>query len=497
MKKVLLNGSFDGWLNFGDILQLRGVINFYQKKGFKPYILLNRACLQSPIQLELLKNSFTENLVFYDNGRFLDHNLEELSELTIDIFHLYGGGFFNLYWGRTKLEIVERALNYFKPARYFITGQQVSKDFLAYLKKHLKVFKPEVFGVRDLESLSYCKEEGIKAEFSFDDSAEYILEVREKIKKGYESSGLKGEGLSEKKVLFLHLNFSYYTLEKEEDIWAFRERIKPLLKEADEVILVKSFQNYSIEVKDTFRAVDYIFLTHEKPIGRFLDLASFSLRENWEELGSSFPELFSEKALCISNSYHTALFFTFLGVPSFLIKLNPYYQQKGAELWDGRLPEGGFENLSQYRERQMEALCTLLEKRKEFLEKFSALLESAPFEERGEEEKEFTFLEVPSYSEERVECDNWVNFFRNALSWYKEEREKLIEYAKKIEYQASRLWEKTVGLEKELETLMAEREKYRDELEKIYRSRGWKVLSFYYGIKHWLFCKLGLIKNEN
>lgn len=72
-------------------------------------------------------------------------------------------------------------MHFFKPRRYFITGQQVSKDFLLPLKRHIELFKPEVFAVRDAESLKICKEAGLEVEFSFDDSAEYLLEVREKI----------------------------------------------------------------------------------------------------------------------------------------------------------------------------------------------------------------------------------------------------------------------------------------------------------------------------
>lgn len=489
--RVLLYGGFGGWLNFGDLLQLRGILRFYQNRNFNPLILLHKGSLQSPFHLELLKTHLSEDLLFYERGKFLGPDIKEVSGLEVDIFHLYGGGFFNTFWGKAQLEVVERALHFFKPRRYFITGQQVSKDFLLPLKRHIELFKPEVFAVRDAESLKICKEAGFEVEFSFDDSAEYLLEVREKIfvDVPHHFKNFK------KGALFLHLNLSYYTLGSEDEIWALRERIKPYLEEADEVILVKSFQNYSLEVKDTLRAVDYIFLTHEKPTGRFLDLASFSLRENWEELKDHFPEIFSEKAFAVSNSYHTALFFTFLGIPSFLIKVNPYYLQKGCEMWDGALPQGDLKDLPEHKERQKRILSQLLEKRAEFLKRFSEVLEEEASFERPYSSDNYTYEDLSDFGiTQRVEIDSYVKNLRDALAWHEEERQKLVEYAKKLEYRVSRLEEKTACLEGELRNLREERDNLREELEKIYRSRGWKVLSFYYRIKHWLLVKLGVIK---
>ncbi len=228
--RVLLYGGFGGWLNFGDLIQLYGIRNFYQKKGFETFILLQKASLQSPFHLELLKNSLSENLIFYGEGKFYDVALREISSFQMDIFHLYGGGFFNSFWGKAQLEIIERALNFFKPERYFITGQQVSVDFLPYLKRHLEVYEPEIFGVRDTLSLEHCRASGLPVEFTFDDSSEYLLEVRERC---FERRQLSEKASGEKRTLFLHLNFSYYVLESEREIYTFRERHKPLFEVAD------------------------------------------------------------------------------------------------------------------------------------------------------------------------------------------------------------------------------------------------------------------------
>lgn len=64
--RVLLYGGFGGWLNFGDLLQLRGILRFYQNRNFNPLILLHKGSLQSPFHLELLKTHLSEDLLFYE-----------------------------------------------------------------------------------------------------------------------------------------------------------------------------------------------------------------------------------------------------------------------------------------------------------------------------------------------------------------------------------------------------------------------------------------------
>jgi FtsZ-binding cell division protein ZapB len=481
MRRVLLFGGFSGWFNLGDLFQLRSFLNFYQDRGFEPFIILYKASLQSPFHLELLKEAFGENLIFYEKDKFYDSTLREIPKFSFDIFHLYGGGFFNKFWGKTKLETIEKVLSFFNPQRYFITGQQVSQEFLPYLKRHLEVFKPDIFAVRDEVSFEICQKEGLPVEFSFDDATEYLLEVRKKL--GFETSYFGNS--SEKKILFLHLNLSYYVLKEEGEEFFYRERLRSLLSQVDEVILVKSFQSYSLEVKDTFRALDYLFATYEKPFGGFIDLSAFALKENWEDLKAFLSRISLHRAICISNSYHTALFFTFLSIPSILVKLNPYYSQKGSGIWDRsvnlyQISDKIYDSLKEIREEQQKKLLYFIEKRKEFVEKFLILLKEKRNEGKRFFLNIFTYEDVPDFDIKKVECEPVIKDLRETLDRYKENTKKLQE-----ELQEAK--ENTKKLQEELQITKAE-------LQKIYNSRGWKVLTIYYKIKYWILKNLGFIK---
>ncbi len=185
------------------------------------------------------------------------------------------------------------------------------------------------------------------------------------------------------------------------------------------------------------------------------------MRDRLFEVGEAFPEIFSSQALCLSNSYHTALFFTFLSLPAILFRLNPYYAQKGHEIWRENLTPEVFESLPEIRRAQEERLKELLEKRRAFMERFSALLDEA---EKGRSRKKpfsevYTYEEVPDFGKKRVEIDEMARALRESLFWHMENRRELIEYIKKLEDQNSRLMQRVSALEEELKGLIEYKEK--------------------------------------
>lgn len=480
-KEVLLFGGFSGWLNWGDILQFKSWLIFYRERGFKIKVLLNRDCLSNSLHYEILKRVIKEDFIFYDKGKFYDSQLNPLDKVKIDFFHVYGGGFLNPYWGKNKLEIIERTMNFFRPKKYFITGQQLSKEFLPYLKNHLDIYKPDLLAVRDRESLELCSDRGIDAFFSFDDSTEYLSLLRKSI----DNEPLKADN---KKTLFLHLNLSYYTLKQDSEIWSYREKLKKVIDNSEKLYLVKTYQSYNTEVKDTLRAVEYIYLTMEKAEGNFLDLVTMLINEDFAALKNLLTS--GVNPLAISNSYHTAFFFAFLGIPSYLLRLNPYYEQKGKEIFEEIDLEGVWSNIEEIKAKQQIKLKELLKERKKFIDDFEKQLFRDSDVENKRVYDKFTYLYIPEIMIEKTEIDDYVKQILNDLNWFKKELEKIL-------YQLDRLKNKTEVLEADLEKIKWERDNLKTALERIYSSRGWRFLTVYYKIKHKVFASLGLIKDEN
>lgn len=478
---VLLFGGFSGWLNWGDILQLKSWLIFYRQRGFKITVLLEKECLSNTFHQEILKRIIKENFIFYDKGKFYDSQLRLLDRVEIDFFHVYGGGFLNPYWGKNKIEIIERTINFFKTKKYFITGQQISEEFLPYLKNHLDIYKPDILAVRDRHSLELCRDCEIDVFFSFDDSTEYLSLIKKSIDD--ELILVKDN----KKTLFLHLNLSYYVLKEESEIWSYREKIKDIISRAENLYLVKTYHSYNTEVKDTLRAVDYIYLTMEKPKGKYLDLVTVLINEDFTFLKKSINNIYN--SLAISNSYHTAFFFAFLGIPSYLLKINPYYEQKGKEIFEDIDLEGVWSNLEEIKAKQQIKLKELLEKRKKFIKEFDKqLVSSDAYNERVYDK--YTYFDIPEIMIERTEIDSYIKRIIGDLNWFRVELEK-------TQYHLDRLTNKIKVLEADLDATRYERDNLKTTLERIYSSRGWRFLTIYYNIKRKLFELLRLIEDGN
>ncbi|MEO0297161.1 MAG: glycosyltransferase, partial [candidate division WOR-3 bacterium] len=492
---VLLFGSFGGWLNWGDIIQLKSWLDFYQNLDYQIFVLLNKDALNQDKDIFLLYQKLFPgvNFVFYSSK---DKTFEDISGVSdfsqnpIEIFHVYGGGFLNAFWGKTNLEIIEEALFFFRPEYYFITGQQISKEFISYAGEHFSVFKPHILGVRDKLTEAWLKEIGLNPVFTFDDSFEYLKNLSQKFFNKESIFSPVGEAIG------IHLNLSYYTLSNSESLTKVKAELELLgkyVKEKDlKVYLLKGYQSYTSQVKDTTKAIDYFFLSRFFPYYEVIDIIGIELNNDWKK----FHEIFSKVKFrsFFSSSYHLSLFFQFLGVPSYLFNFNSYYFQKKREIVGEEISlENFLENFEKIRESQIRNLEKNLKVRENLRDIIIKKLDKKELNKENEREKAFmkTYHKILEEFkvENQVEIDKWTDWWMKRAIYEEREKVKLFEEKEDLRKTLERI-------NKKLEEVNKEKEDLRKTLERIYNSRGWKVLSFYYKLKWYFLHTLGLLDRK-
>lgn len=192
---VFLIGSYNGyWYNFGDLLQLKGVINWY-KQRFSGALLCPIVDIQPLVEQASILNDISaffgiDDWIFYARNResdIIDREAEigKLQALVIPernvvtILHVYGGGFFNSFWGEGMLEVIQWVLQQLPVDYYILSGQQVGVEFASILAEHCRQYRPDLIGCRDPLSLQVLKQQGIDAIFSSDDAFEEMSRYSE------------------------------------------------------------------------------------------------------------------------------------------------------------------------------------------------------------------------------------------------------------------------------------------------------------------------------
>jgi len=112
---VLLYGGFEGFENYGDVLQLTSTISFHRKTtGLRPILVVSLAsCLSADVP-EQLRAKYDVDGVIFEDGELLDVSALELEPLTDvqagALLHVYGGGYFNRYWGARRAFVCEQLI---------------------------------------------------------------------------------------------------------------------------------------------------------------------------------------------------------------------------------------------------------------------------------------------------------------------------------------------------------------------------------------------------
>lgn len=507
---VILAGSFNGYgRNFGDLLQLRGTLRWHKQHwpGAVLCPLLHLQTISDEKTLrELIEFFGTPHWLLYAhhgeedaNSRAAALGLEPLrvsGSLTPAILHVYGGGFFNGFWGRWMLDLIEAVLHTFPIGRYVISGQQVGAEFAPVLAEHCRRYRPDLVGCRDPLSVEVLTHSGIEAFFSGDDAFEELLRCAETAATANATPPLNS-------AFGLHLNLSRYVYSSptqgdraQVSEQAISQQIECLLQllvtrfgPSSIPIIVGSYLDPRHEVQDTWAAVKRTLLTRYFPQFIGLDIAGLLLQGRLEDAA---PLLRSVK-LFVATSYHTALFLKILGVPTYLLAFNDYYTQKQSGLQE---PARSFEEFltidpETLRKEQQAVLSAHQKARHEWMGLLERELNEMP-------EKWGAVLRVVTYlQEDKNRLSTKVNEQEHIIARLESENVALREQLKSLHNQNSLMAEELDNLYKQNAVLGDELAKLRRDnaalaaqLEIIERSRSWRLVRKYWTLMDRPFWRL-------
>ncbi|OIQ53976.1 polysaccharide pyruvyl transferase [Moorella thermoacetica] len=514
---VVLAGSFNGYLNFGDLLQLRGALRWHKQHWpgavLCPLLHLRTVSDEKTLR-ELIEFFDTPHWLLYAHHSEEDANsrakalgLEPLrvsDSLTPAILHVYGGGFFNGFWGRWMLDLIEAVLHTFPIGRYVISGQQVGAEFAPVLAEHCRRYRPDLVGCRDPLSVEILTHSGIEAFFSGDDAFEELLRYAETPATANVTSLLNP-------AFGLHLNLSGYVYSSptQGDQAQISDRVISQQIECLLQLLVTRFGPSSIpiivgsyldprhEVQDTWAAVKRTLLTRYLPQFIGLDIAGLLLQGRLEE---AIPLLRSLK-LFVATSYHTALFLKILGVPTYLLAFNHYYIQKQSGIQE---TTRSFEELltidpETLRKEQETVLLAHQKARQEWKEllerelsetpeKWGVILRGIAYLKEDEKRKSAKIKEQEQVIA-RLESENVA--FRDQLESLQRQNSVMAEKLEEQKQIIARLESENVFLrEQEVSKLRQDNAALSAKLEIIERSRSWKLVRKYWTMMDQPFWRL-------
>jgi hypothetical protein len=325
--KVLLLGSYGGFSNFGDVLQLKGAIAWHRSRsGLEPVAFCHTTAVPDAGFCERQRSWLGVRAIVYWSPDLLDMSAAGLHELTDAIafshLHVYGGGFLNRFWGAGTLASIERVIERFGVGHYVMSGQQIDPLIVPELREHFRRHTPLLAGGRDPESAGLLAACGVESADSFDDSAEVLRDFV-----ATNRTDERGDA-----DLLLHLNVSYYTgadrLDRAAavlDQFAGALRSRAAGREPRVVLLHAYGDRRTDEVIDTLGAVST--LEDRFPFLRFesLELGLYALHAGRPD--APRPAI-PRAPLALSSSYHVSILLSLLGVPCHMLAANAYYEQK-------------------------------------------------------------------------------------------------------------------------------------------------------------------------
>lgn len=330
---VLLPGSYVGYPNFGDILQLKAVIRWHRDHtGLLPLPAIDHHALRDAAHLAELRARFDvpgllvfsrESMSTEDQDRLGIHPLS--NPPRVDHLHLYGGGFLNPWWGETMLALVEHMQTVFRVRHYVVSGQQLSPGFEGELLRHFQRHPPMLCGLRDDASARLLQATGTPCRYSFDDAFSAVQSLADLVPVTAEAG-----------PLFIHLNASHYVMGMVPEAAFVRKRLARALAlvpaaQPDVCFLVAYHHADTRLVCDTLGSL--LMLEERNPLQSYsvLDLSRCALRL-WNADSPTDLAPLHRQGLAVVCSYHLALLFGLLNGRVHLVQENAYYRQKAAGL---------------------------------------------------------------------------------------------------------------------------------------------------------------------
>ena len=334
-RAVLLVGGYQGFANFGDVLQLKGVVRWHRRvSGLEPIVVLSTASIADRGFHDRLRAWLDVRELVYWSERRLDVEALGLTELhdapAIGHLHVFGGECLASRWCPVFLPLIESTYARFGVGHYVLSGQQADRAAVPRLHEHFKRHPPVVAGGRDPESAEHIAAAGAPAAYSFDDALEPL-----------DQFVAEAAGRRRAADVLIHLNTSYYTAAGGApagqpaasligDLETLARAVVRPDAERPEVVALQAFADRRVdEISDTLATIVELEDGFPFPDYRVVDLARLALELARGPVPAALP---SSARLAYTCSYHAALLCTVLGIPCFLRAENPFYRQKRAAL---------------------------------------------------------------------------------------------------------------------------------------------------------------------
>lgn len=337
---TFLIGSYAGWPNFGDYLQIKSTIDFYVKIGAHNIFLLLDIGARTPHRQNLVKFDATGTQiipVYYDLGQdasrcLLLDDLIALPDLPPSLFlHVYGGGFINDLWGKRCRTAINGLLQYHAQVnvdsqpRLFMSGLQVCPS--AEIHKWQPLFAQAAYiGARDEETIRIL--EGLldgnnraKVQYSGDDALPAL------------AAALENEGSGESTLtVSVHTNLAEYSSSAPE------RRLKRISKTLAAVAhhfgsglicdLLVAYPSDHVQEEEAAHQLEAIY-ARSVTAGEAPPL-KFRRRNVFKEIVDGTFRF--DASFLVTCSYHIALTGLLSNCPTLLLADNDYYRQKAAGL---------------------------------------------------------------------------------------------------------------------------------------------------------------------
>jgi hypothetical protein len=396
LAKVVLVGGFCGAWNFGDLLQLRAMIDWHRARDGKQVLCplhVFKYGAGPEYKDKLLQAFGTEDWLYHNpDGAWAHQAIAAFGLVPLRegirgpvTLHVYGGGFFNRFWGQDNLERIEAVLEETVPRHYIMSGQQVGPEFAGALAQHCQCYRPEIIGCRDQGSVDILRDQGLDALLSGDDA----LDMLEAAIGDTPPADPSNQNEQDAPATFaLCLNSSDYVFAGDET-WEAAPGPAVLYKQLDASIrllgqtlgaqavpaVIAAYPDERPEIRDTPATVKDACFAQIFPQHTTVDLVDAFVRRRLDDAAAALRRC----RLALSTSYHVTLFLELLGIPVYLFAFNDYFRQKRQGLGQtAPTLEEFLAATQQYAEQQRQTLEQRRAVRVGWLAAMSAVLDAAP-----------------------------------------------------------------------------------------------------------------------
>lgn len=337
-KKVYLYGSYGGYNNFGDIIQLKNTIMYYSgNTDYKPVVILHTSSLEYPGHVQKFKKWYNCEYFIFIADSHLDVSGTVLKRVDSvrsgSMLHVYGGGFLNGFWGRGSVEKIQAFKEDFGVPVYIFSGQQVELNTVPLIDEMFaKIGYPLLFGVRDRQSLEAMQHSSLyqsRVMFSFDDVTElfdlWIAQTKPTLKVRLIKR------LQASRVMW-HINTSHYATRSKNDIVRKIRSFKGKYPK-HKALAAQAYNDTRLSLRDTLQSV--VQIENDFPYCEYGVVNFAQMALDLQPSKGVYPpvgDVMEGVDIVVSSSYHIAMFSQFFNIPVYLMAENEFYLQKQSGL---------------------------------------------------------------------------------------------------------------------------------------------------------------------